>query len=438
MLAGGDAVLVAVSGGADSIALLHVLALLAGEWKLRLHVLHVDHQLRPGSERDADVVRRLGARLGVPVDTTAVAVARPGSLEAAARHARYQALEIWADRLGASRIAVGHNADDQAETVLMRMLEGGGLRGLAGIPPVRGRIIRPLLETRRSDIVEELRRAGLVWIDDPSNADRQFLRNRIRHRLLPALEAGSPTAVVPALNRVAAAAREAATAIEQLARREMTRLAGDDRGAVILPLGALRDLPLPVGAEVLRQAALAQGVSGPLRGWAHRGLRRALALPPPRRPFGLGRITVDVSTGSLRVGAPAASGLPARAVPVPGHVTLPEAGLTLETVLIPAAALYRVPGGADRVAFDADLLPGPLVVRGRRPGDRFRPFGGRERRLKAFLIDAKVPRWARPRLAIMEAAGEIVWVAGVRRGAAAPVTAGTRTVVEAVLRPLRA
>ncbi len=139
MLAGGESVLVAVSGGADSVALLHVLATLAPAWGLRLHVLHVDHGLRADSARDAEFVRRLGERLGIPVDVATVTVERRGSLEAAARAARYAALAACADRVGAARIALGHTADDQAETALMRVLQGAGLRGLAGIPPVRDR-----------------------------------------------------------------------------------------------------------------------------------------------------------------------------------------------------------------------------------------------------------------------------------------------------------
>src|SRR2546428_5981951 len=158
MLAGGETVLVAVSGGADSVALLHFLAGLAPEWRLRLHVLPVDPQLRPDPPRDADFVQALGARFGVSVDIATVAVDSRGSLEAAARAARYAALETSAARLGAHRIALGHTADDQAETVLMRLLEGAGVRGLAGIPPVRGRIIRPLIELHPAALEAELRR----------------------------------------------------------------------------------------------------------------------------------------------------------------------------------------------------------------------------------------------------------------------------------------
>src|SRR5437773_1868980 len=166
MLAGGERILVGVSGGADSVALLAALAAVALALRLELHALHVDHQLRPESGRDGDFVQRLGERLGVPVTIVRVDVPRAGSLEAAARGARHAALEAAAGRVGATRIALGHTADDQAETVLMRLFEGAGVRGLAAIPPVRGRIIRPLIETRRRDVEAALRASGLPWIED--------------------------------------------------------------------------------------------------------------------------------------------------------------------------------------------------------------------------------------------------------------------------------
>src|SRR5207245_556021 len=224
MLAGGETVLVAVSGGADSVALLHLLQSLAAEWQLRLHVLHVDHQLRADSAADADFVRALGVRLGVPVDVATVTVDRRGSLEDSARSARYAALETSAARIGAERIALGHTADDQAETVLMRLVQGAGVRGLSGVPPVRGRIIRPLIALRRSALEAELRRAGLSWVEDPTNRDPKFLRNRIRHELLPLLSDSYNPEIAAALVRMAALARETVTALDETAAAELDRL----------------------------------------------------------------------------------------------------------------------------------------------------------------------------------------------------------------------
>ena len=435
MLAGGESVLVAVSGGADSVALLRVLTALAPELSLRLHVLHVDHGLRPDSPRDAEFVRQLAARLGVAVDVARVTVAPGGSLEAAARAARYAALEAHATRLGADRIALGHTADDQAETVLMRMLAGAGVRGLAGIPHVRGRIIRPLLDTRRPQLVAELRERELPWIEDPSNRDPQFLRNRIRHELLPLLAASYNADVVPALTRVGRLCRDTVAAIERVAARELDGLAVSADGAVVLEHAALGELPRQVAAEILRQAAARLGRRAPLRAWAHRGLARVLAAPPPRRPFRLGGVTVEVSCGRIRLAVAPARPWPARELAVPGRVELPEIGHVLEARVLSTVG-YVVPRADDRVAFDAATVPARLTVRARRRGDRFSPFGAGERRLKAFLIGAKIPRWERGRLPLVEAGGAILWIAGVRRGREAPVTAATRSVVELILTPL--
>ncbi len=434
MLAGGETVLVAVSGGADSTALLYILTRLAPAWGLRLHALHVDHGLREASAHEADVVRELGPRLGVPLEVVRVTVSRRGSLEEAARIARYAALEAHADRLGAQRIAVGHTADDQAETVLMRVLEGAGVRGLAAIPPVRGRIVRPLLSARRAALVALLEEAGIGWIEDPSNADLKFVRNRIRHELLPVLAGAYDADVVIALTGVARRAREAVEALERMGTLELERLVHEDDGALILPRERLVALPPTVATEVLHQAAARLGSRAPLRAWAHRRLARVLSSPSPRRPVRIGGVSIEVSGSLLRIGRVSPPALPARPVSVPGVVALPELGLRLEARLAPAAG-YQVPREPRWVAFDAERLASPLVVRGRRRGDRFVPFGAAgERRLKTLLIDAKVPRWERDRLPLVEAGGSIVWVGGLRRGAQAPVTADSRQILELRLR----
>ena len=435
MLAGGEIVLVAVSGGADSVALLHLLLALAPKWRLRLHVLHVDHQLRAESAADAGFVQALCARLGVPAEVATVAVDRRGSLEADARAARYAALEACADRVGAERIAVGHTADDQAETVLMRLVQGAGVRGVAGIPPVRGRIIRPLIEIRRSALETELSRAGLAWVDDATNRDPKFLRNRIRHELLPLLADSYNPDVAVSLARLASVARETVTALERTASAELDRLAAWSDGAAALRLDMLRALPRPVAAEVLRQAAARLGSRAPLRAWAHRGLARVLAVPAPRRSFRLGGVTVEVSGPLARLATAPLAALVERPVAVPGRTELPEIGQALEARLVGADA-YAITREPSRVAFDADELPAPLVVRARRRGERFVAFGGSERRLKSLLIEAKVPRWDRARVPVVEAGGTIVWVGHLRRGAAGRVTARTRRVLELALVPL--
>jgi len=428
MLGGGEAVLVGVSGGADSVALLATLVTLAPAWRLTLRVLHVDHGLRPDSAVDADFVQRLGERLGMPVDVALVDVG-PGSVEAAARAARHAALEAAADRVGAARIALGHTADDQAETVLMRLIEGTGLRGLAGIPPVRGRFIRPLIDARHRDAVAALEAASLPWVEDPSNDDRKFFRNRVRHELLPRLGAVYEPDIVAHLVALARAARRSVDDLEEMAARELDRLAERSPAAATLSRAALADLPPGVAAEVLRRAAATLGSRAPLRAWGHRGLRRVLAPTAPRRPFRLGGVSVDVSGDRVRVSRTPPPALAPRMIDTPGRVELPEIGRALEAIVVSAAG-YALPREPARAAFDADRLPPRLLVRARRRGDRLTAFGGGERRLKSLLIDAKVPRWERGRVPIIEADGEIVWAAGLRRAATAPVSATTRRVLE--------
>jgi tRNA(Ile)-lysidine synthase len=324
---------------------------------------------------------------------------------------------------------VGHTLDDQAETVLMRALEGAGVRGLAGIPPVRGRVIRPLLAVRRHRIESELRALGLEWREDPSNQDRKHLRNRIRHDVLPMLTATLDAAVVPALGRVAGTARETIDALDHAASLELERLALPGDGALVFSRSALAALPEPLAVEVLRQAAGRLGSRLLLRAWGHRGLARLLA-PVAPRPFRLGGVTFETSGDRVRVSSPAPGSFSARVLDVPGRVELPEICRAVVATVRPpdGLAFDRDPGHA---VFDADQLPSRLLVRPRRPGDRLTPFGGGQpRRLKTMLIDAGVPRWDRTRVPVVEAPGAIVWVAGLRRGAMAPVGAATRRVLE--------
>jgi tRNA(Ile)-lysidine synthase len=191
----GETVLVACSGGPDSTALLDALARLASPRRLRLHVAHVDHGLRAGSEREAQLVATAAALRQLPFTALSVTVAARGSsLQDRARDARHAALHGLADDVGATAIALAHTADDQAETVLMRALAGATPRGLAAMSERAGRLARPLLHVWRDEVTAYCDALGLVTVDDPSNADPRFLRSRVRHELLPALEQVFPAA----------------------------------------------------------------------------------------------------------------------------------------------------------------------------------------------------------------------------------------------------
>jgi tRNA(Ile)-lysidine synthase len=191
----GTTLLVAVSGGADSMALVHVLAGLRRRGAFGLFAHGVDHGLRPEAAAELDQAETFARSLDVPFSRSRVKVAPGGNLQARARDARWGALREAAGHLGADRIATGHHADDRAETVLMRILRGTGLRGLAALPPVDGARVRPMLRARRQDIEAHVARHGIPHANDPSNRDPRFLRTRVRLEVLPALERLSPRVV---------------------------------------------------------------------------------------------------------------------------------------------------------------------------------------------------------------------------------------------------
>jgi tRNA(Ile)-lysidine synthase len=193
-LARGDHVVVAVSGGGDSTALLHVLARLAPRFGIQLSAHGVDHGLRPGAAAELDLIEQLARELGVPFARSRLDVQPGGNLQARARTARYAALDRAAELAGARWVATAHHADDRAETVLMRILRGTGPRGLAVLPAASERRLRPLIRSPRTAITEHLARHRLSYSTDPSNGDPRFLRSRIRHELLPALELLAPGA----------------------------------------------------------------------------------------------------------------------------------------------------------------------------------------------------------------------------------------------------
>jgi len=191
----GATLLIAVSGGPDSMALLHVLSGLRRSLAFGLFAHGVDHGLRSESAHELDVAEIFAHSLDVPFERTRLRIAPGGNLQARARAERWEALRSAAVRAGASRIATGHHADDRAETILMRMLRGTGYRGLAALPPRDGDRVRPAIRARRSDIESHVTRHQIPHCVDPSNRDPRFLRVRVRHEILPALERLNPRAV---------------------------------------------------------------------------------------------------------------------------------------------------------------------------------------------------------------------------------------------------
>jgi tRNA(Ile)-lysidine synthase len=394
----GDRVIVAVSGGPDSMALLHVLWEVRQRLGLTLEVAGVDHGLRPAAAEELALVRARAEALGLAFIGLQVDVARHrrgGGLQDAARRARLGALTELASSRGARRVALGHQADDQAETVLFRIVRGTGLTGLEGIPYRRDPFVRPLLDLSRAEILRYLRRRSIPFVEDPSNADLRFARARIRHRHLPALAAENPR-VAEALVALAAAARDARPGPE------------GGQAPVVAPALSRR-----VAAVVDRLRA--------------RGGTAEVDIAGGRRvevSYGTVRVTARAPIQSSRTSAP-----PTAPLQVDRLGTYRWGAGTLELKEVGRRRLSRAGGAA--AEFDGDLLEWPLTARSRKSGDRMRPRGGSgSRKLSDLMIDARIARATRATLPIVTSArGELLFVPGLRPAETARPTSRSRRIV---------
>lgn len=421
MLSPGDRVLVALSGGQDSMALLHCLH----GMDIPLGAAHLHHGMR-AEVADADVafLRAWCAETGVPLCVEEVSVpelaATAGvSLEQAGREARYRLLNRVAEEEGFTRIALGHTATDRAETVLMNVLRGSGLEGLRGIPPVNGRIIRPLILVTRQQTEEYCLAHGLAPRLDCTNLDTEFsLRNRIRLCLLPLVEAEYAAGASEALARLAEIAEQELQWTEPWEAESFARVVRADEEGLGLNLVALRGLPPGLQRRVVRRAlvSVAGSAEGLCMGHVEDVLRLALVGRTGARvslPFEMaaerGYNEVWVSRGDPPCEEPAAWQV---ALPIPGVAELPGGGrVVCECVPRPKDLRDGVPG----VVHVSTRVGEALMVRNRRPGDRVHPLGmAGTRKVKDLLIDRKAPRQERERIpVVLDCGGRIVWVAGV-------------------------
>ncbi len=437
MLNAGETILVAVSGGIDSVVLLDLLQRLAPDYEVSLHVAHLDHGLRRSSSGDARFVTRLAEERGLPLrasylDPESLAAHRAHGAEGAARAARYAFLESVASEIGAERIALGHTADDQVETILHRLVRGTGATGLRGIPPVRPPYVRPLIEAARSEILEYARRRKLAWRADPSNVDPSFARNRIRHRVVPELEKINPKAG-EALRRGAFLAAEADEASRFLVATLWDAVCSDEGEArLTLRRGALSTYPHAVQKLLLREGA--RRVRGDLSGIDHDHVEagvRMIAGGAPHGELSLPGLHVRVQSDEVLLSRVVESPIEAWTFPVDlGETVIPDPPLTLHL----AIASGKTPRTevADRwtECADADRIVFPLAMRSRREGDRFTPLGlGKSIKLKDLLINERVPYYDRDRVPLLCDREKIVWVVGVRLSDEVRITAATRRVL---------
>ncbi len=435
----GHRLLVAVSGGPDSVALLALLHELVPSWKLTLLAAHFNYGLR-GQESDedeefvADLCRRWGIeliaqRLTIPV--------RGGSLQERARVARYQALEEIGQRLGANRIALGHTADDQAETVLMWMLRGAGMTGLGGMPPIRqGLFVRPLLDIPRADILVYLEARHLTYRIDSSNAQAIYFRNRIRQELLPVITRLAPRAV-EAIGRLAEVLREDTTCLDHYSAEVLARLvivssgetvAVDRNGLLVLPTALQRRI---VRATISQINGMGKSPSfGAVNAVLERVVRGRSGTALAVRGAWVAREGDQIvfrSHGSPglvghggRLGVQDdADATVEREVPIPSAIVWEATGQRIEVKLADPVEVRTMLSEVhpDRAAvFDADRFTHRLRLRGWMPGDLFYPLGmrGQRKKLQDYFTDLKIPRAERRRIPLLVAPEGILWVVGYR------------------------
>jgi tRNA(Ile)-lysidine synthase len=453
MIRSGEGVLVGLSGGADSVALAFVLLELKERLGIALFLAHLNHGLRADADEDERFCRSLAERLGLPfasdrVDVAGQARLHKRSIEDEGRSARYRFLETQARRFGAGKIAVGHTLDDQAETFLLRVLRGSGGRGLGAIHPVRnGEIIRPLIDSRRAEIEAYLGARGIRFLEDASNADPRFTRNRIRHQEIPRLTSAYNPRLSETLARSASLLRDEEEWMEAETRAAFGALAEVSENEVHLDRTALSLRPLALRRRLVRAAI--GGLRG-LENVSHRHVEEVLKLAErgrSGRELHLPGLVVEISFDRVRFRGGASgrernerergyNGFEYR-LSIPARVRIPECSGTLSARIAgpdrePPDWRVDTPPFGDAVVLGIEgglpELP-ELKVRSPRPGDRFRPLGAPgSKPLSRYLMERKISRDMRPRVPLVvrgDLKEEILWVVGHAVSEASRVTPGS-------------
>ncbi|MFC1984581.1 tRNA lysidine(34) synthetase TilS [Chloroflexota bacterium] len=447
LVSGQRCLLVAVSGGPDSVCLLHILVGLQEELDIRLHVAHLNHQLRGAeSEADAYYVSDLAHRLDIPVtieqrDVRAYQARQHLSLEEAAREVRYTFLAQVAKSIGVNRVAVGHTSDDHIETVLMHLIRGAGTTGLRGLRPSSPwqssgsglTIIRPLLPVSRQETAGDCRNHQLMPRIDTSNLSLSPLRNRIRHQLMPLLESYNPR-VAEALLRTARIASDDLAFLDKETDRLWSRIVQKQGNNITLDREGFLGLPSALKRYLLRRAI--GGLLGDLKDIESRHIEEitdALTKPVGKRlnlPDGL-IFSIEHDKYLLGPGQAALSPFPILdagfPLKLPGETVLP--GWHIETTIISREQMTEK--DEDFTAyFDRNKTNDKLLVRPRQPGDRFQPLGmSQSKKLGEFMIDAKIPSAWRQRIPLVCSPQHILWVVGWRIDERAKVTKNTKKIV---------
>ncbi|HBN95734.1 MAG TPA: tRNA lysidine(34) synthetase TilS [Firmicutes bacterium] len=418
-----DRVLVAVSGGPDSVALLHLL------WRFNprnIGVFHLNHGFRDAASKDARFVQDYAEKLGVPAqieayDITGFLSSSGESKQQGARKIRYQLLRNFAEVNGYHRIALGHHGDDQAETVLMRMLRGAGLHGLGGIPPQRGPFIRPLLNVYKKEILQYCNDFEIPYVVDESNFEPVYLRNKIRQELLPLLAEEYNPEIVAQLVQLSDLAREDELELQKRAEETAGKHLKWRRGQVLFPRKVFAELSIAMQRRVLR--ALLQIYRGNLLqiGFNHIETWRQRLSEGSSFRLSLPQVWVSANVEYIFVGDFVAKEWSPMTLTLPGQV---RAGhFTIKAEIAPRDELAPSENSED---FDLDMLELPLKVRSRQEGDRIKPFGGvGSKKVKDLLIDMHIPADQRDFLPLICDQEDILWIPTVRRSSKGAISKST-------------
>lgn len=440
MLKPGARVLVGVSGGADSMALLHILQQRCMDNGGVLWAAHLNHSLRSQAGQDEQLVRDTCRRWDIPcytktVDVAAVAARTKRSLEEAGRDCRYQFFRELADELGADHIATAHHQNDQAESVLLHLLRGSGIRGLQGMQPVKGKLIRPLLCVTRQDIERYVQEHQLPFFQDLTNHDPAFVRNRIRLHLIPYLQEAFNPRIVEALNRLAAIAQEENAALDEMADRQWPLLSSWVEGTLELDADRLREEPAALQSRLILRALVEVSHQSD---WSRDDLLKVRELLSKPGSNLILQLADDVRVGKVYhklVFTQDLTDSPSFCYPVtvPGQVYIRELGMNYSLAIVPAQEWQPAP---DTIALDLDRLASPLCLRSRQAGDRLRPLGFKGRKsLKKYFMEQKIPARQRNRIVLLAAGEEIYAVMGFMVTQPAVVTDSTRRILVIKARP---
>lgn len=420
MLSGGETVLTGLSGGPDSVCLLQLLHKLRDELMLKLHAVYIDHGLRP-DETPAEIAfcKKMCEGLSVTfivrvIDVKTYAKECNLNKQDAARELRYRAFEEAAFEIKADKIALGHNADDQIETFFMRIFRGSGPKGIAGIPPVRGKIIRPLIEIERRDIEQFLEENRINYIVDSSNLKEDYLRNKIRLSFLPEVKKINPD-IIETMSRTMEIFREEEKFFDILVTKTLMKLISRKTDEHIeLFLSPMESMEKVILRRILRRAI--DETKG-LRGVGFVHIEDIMDLIRKGRhgdrlylPKGL-RVIKNYATLVMTSETPVKIGT--YDLDVPGEVVIRETKTVIKVSVAEKAEDYG--DGKSVILLDADKATLPLTVRARADGDYFYPMGfGKRKKLQDFFVDEKVPRDERDSIPVVAAGDDIVWIAGYR------------------------